>query len=93
MLGYLILKVKNFFQRPGRAKTAKIKKLIKVRHLTQKSVAIEILEITPEYFNNIVHNRNCMKLNPQKVPALAEALEVSTNEICYLFGLGRISIK
>lgn len=89
MLRYFVLKVKDFFSY-RRVRTDEIKALIKSCDLTQKELA-EDIGYTPEYFNNVVHNRNNAKLNPQKVPVLAELLGVSPNEISHLFGLPKSS--
>jgi transcriptional regulator with XRE-family HTH domain len=85
MLRYFLLKVKHFFSF-RRIRTDEIKALIKSRSLTQKDLAAE-LEYTPEYFNNVIHNRNNAKLNPQKAAVLAGVLGVSVSEISHLFGL------
>jgi len=74
-----------------RTKTKKVIALIKSRGLKHDYIAREILEIHPVSFSKILHNKDGFKLNPQKIPALAETLGVSPNEISYLFGLPKLS--
>ena len=91
ILRYYFLKVK-YFLGGRRVRPSKIKALIKTCGLTQKELA-ENIDFTPEYLNNIIYNRNNAKLNPQKVPALAELLGVSPDEISRLFALPKPHIK
>jgi len=88
MIRKLVLNVKSFFRR-RRVRTAQIKALLREKNLLQKDLAVRI-GYTPEHFNNIIHNRREIKLNPQKAPALAEILGVPLSEVTRLFGLRSI---
>jgi len=72
-----------------RTHTRKIKKLMKACGVSQTELASKI-GYTREHFNNVIHRRNGATLNPQKVPAVAEALGVSVKEVVRLFGLRSI---
>lgn len=72
--------------------TEEIKKLIDSRGLKQKWLARE-LDYTPEYFNDIIHGRNDVKLNPYKAPVLARHLRVDLATILRLFALPRKYLK
>lgn len=69
-----------------RTRTRAILKAIDAANLTQEDIAPKI-GYHPVTLNNIIHHRYRAKLNPQKVPALAEILGVSYKKTARLFGL------
>jgi len=80
-------KVKHFFMPPVRTK--EILELIAERGLKQNWLA-EKISYHPTTFNDVIHNRGGIRLNPQKTTALAEALgvpRISEKEISRLFGI------
>ena len=75
-----------------RTKTKAILRLIKANGRTQIWLA-EKIGYHPVHFNDIIHNRNGTKLNPQKVSALAELLGVSPEKLSRLFALPKPHVK
>jgi len=78
-------KVKGFFMR-RRVKTKKILALIRERGLKQKWLAGQI-GYHPVTLNEIIHNKNNARLNPQRAGKLAEALGISVDTVLDLFGI------